>query len=367
VSRNAQLVCVTSPFLPAEVGRGAETIVHEYANWLYSTGQDVLLVAGSPEPRTGIHEGAVPARAVKVFEARRRWPLGIDSASSVVPHLAWQLRRIGPRLSHAIHPADAAAARLAGVPYLVTYEGIALPRSFAGRPALRWLLRYASTGARLIICPSVACASHLEQVYGHRSTVIPNGLDVARFTGLEGVRQPGLILCAATPDDRRKRVEVLVDAFGRLAPGRPEVELALAGYCSEERRTELLARVPEALHSRIIFVGQVDRTELAKWYVRASVTCLPSLNEAFGMVLVESLATGTPVVGSRHGAIPEIIDEEVGALFEADDAAACADALLDALERSGDDAVAEACRRRARSYDWSVIGPQIVELYDKVV
>jgi glycosyltransferase involved in cell wall biosynthesis len=114
------------------------------------------------------------------------------------------------------------------------------------------------------------------------------------------------------------------------------------------------------------FTGDLDAQELRQLYETATVTCLPSLNEAFGMVLLESLASGTPVVGADHGAIPEVINDAVGALFPPDDAEGCGRALLEVIERSNGPGMAAQCRARAEQYDWSVIGPQLVEVYEAV-
>ena len=82
------------------------------------------------------------------------------------------------------------------------------------------------------------------------------------------------------------------------------------------------------------------------------LSALPSWGEAFGLVLAEALACGTPVVGADREGIPEVLggDERVGRLFSGDEPAALARALLDALELAGADATAAACRARAEVF-----------------
>src|SRR5207302_7368357 len=93
-----------------------------------------------------------------------------------------------------------------------------------------------------------------------------------------------------------------------------------------------------------------DPAVLAPSYSAAWVTALTSVGEAFGLVLAESLACGTPVVGSRHGGIPENVDSPaVGRIFMDDDPAAIARTLVEALELCGDDGTTEACRLRAEA------------------
>jgi glycosyltransferase involved in cell wall biosynthesis len=96
----------------------------------------------------------------------------------------------------------------------------------------------------------------------------------------------------------------------------------------------------------------------------AHVAVLPSVEEGFGVALVEALAAGTPVVAARSGAGPEIVTDEVGRLFEPDDR----DALVSALDEAlafGD--VAVACREHAQRWDWSAIGPRYEELEQRAV
>ena len=94
-----------------------------------------------------------------------------------------------------------------------------------------------------------------------------------------------------------------------------------------------------------------DRAALSRAYATAWVTVLPSRDEAFGLVLAESLACGTPVVGSNDGGIPEIVDRpEIGRLFDGDEPAGLARALLEVLELAGDPGTIAACRERAGEF-----------------
>src|SRR5204863_4596648 len=92
--------------------------------------------------------------------------------------------------------------------------------------------------------------------------------------------------------------------------------------------------------------------DLPALYRAAWVSALPSTGEAFGLVLVEALACGTPVVGADREAIPEVLgaDDGVGRLFAGDDPRAVARALLDALDLAADPATAARCRSRAEAF-----------------
>ncbi len=360
----ADSVCLTNPFAWPDVRRGSETLVRSLARWLHDRGHEVEIVSG------GTSSGSTLADGVRVTRLRARdatWlHRDLDVDTTFVPAMARHLRRARPQVVHSFLYADAAAARLARRPYVVSYGGIALRDSFVGHPVRRRLFRLASSGARAILCPSEAAARHLRDQYGFTAKVIPNGIDTASYR-VDATRQPGLIVCTATPDDARKRVDVLVDAVVAASRRRPNsIELVLAGAASPERRRALLARVPDDVRGRVSFAGDLDELQLRRLYASAALTCLPSLNEAFGMVVLESLAAGTPVVAAAHGALPELIDPSVGALFAPDDVGACADALLAMLDRTPDLSLEDRCRQRASRYDWSEVGPELQSLYAEV-
>jgi phosphatidylinositol alpha-mannosyltransferase len=330
---------------------------------LASAGVRTEIVAGGPQ--RGRHE--VDGVRYETVRGRdlRRLARDLDVDVTIVPAMAARLRAIAPDVVHSFLYTDALAARLARRPYLVSYGGIALRSSMRGHVLRARMFASATRGARAVVCPSEAAAAHLLNEFGFHAQVIPNGLDVSRFA-VDVERDGTRILCAATPNDRRKRPEILVDALGVLVARGLDVEVAFAGDVDESRKAELAARLPDAARSRLRFLGQLDEAGVAKAYASAAVSCLPSLNEAFGMVVVESLAAGTPVGGTRHGANPELLTPEVGPTVPADEVLGCADALEEMLSISGSSTTSVACRARAQRYDWAEIGPKYLDLYERI-
>ena len=103
-----------------------------------------------------------------------------------------------------------------------------------------------------------------------------------------------------------------------------------------------------AAHAGIEVIDMDDRAELARLYASAWASALPARNEAFGLVLAEAMACGTPGVGANLHGIPEVIDSPaVGRLFDGDDAADVARAILETFELAEDPSTADACRERA--------------------
>lgn len=354
---------LTNPYALPDVRRGSETLIQGLGGWLGPRMPAGVSVMAGGSGASSYQLDGLRYRRVKAPDLRRLHR-DMDPEVTFVPGLTLRLRQARPALVHSFLYTDAAAARMAGIPYVVSYGGIALPGRFRTRRVKWKLFHFASARARRVFCPSMAAAEHMRTEYGYPAEVLPNGLDTSPYwqPGIE--RDPGLILCASTPDDRRKRVEVLVRAFGRLAPARPDLRLVLAGSAGPSTQRDLLAFLDDRLRPRVRFVGDLEASELRTWYSTAALTCLPSLNEAFGLVLVESLAAGTPVVGADHGGIREIVLPEVGALFEPDDPQSCATALQSVLD-SGDQAMEQECRQRASKFDWDSVGPLYLAAYEE--
>jgi len=192
--------------------------------------------------------------------------------------------------------------------------------------------------------------------YGADSTrvdVVPPGVDLATFT--PGVADRGKL---GIPDD----AQVLLFA-GRLQPLKaPDLLLrALAVLRAQEPRAcavivgapsgtdpDWLPGLARHLGIPAIFVPPVGRAELAAYYRAADVTAVPSYTESFGLVALESLACGTPVVAAAVGGLPTAVGE-AGILVEGHDPEVWAGALARALRQPPDP---RAARRQASRFSW---------------
>jgi glycosyltransferase involved in cell wall biosynthesis len=334
--------------------------MHGLATWLRGQDIDARIVAGHSAPQTYAIQG-IPYQTVRAWNLRR-WHPELGPAVTMIPAMAARLRRLRPTIVHAFSYHDAIAAKLAGVPYLISYAGIIAPRSWRRAPWQYRLFRKASRDARAIFTPSNACAVAFLRDYDLHTELIPYGLDTATFARPAVRRVPGRIMCAATPDDARKRPDFLVQAFAQVAERDPHATLVFCASASSGTQKRLLGLLPERLRARVSFLGNIDRDRLREEYAKAALTVLTSVEEAFGLVLIESFAAGTPVVATHSGAVPELVDASVGRTFARDDVEGCANAMTDVL-RAEPAAFAAACRRHARQYDWDAVGPRMLDLY----
>jgi glycosyltransferase involved in cell wall biosynthesis len=160
-------------------------------------------------------------------------------------------------------------------------------------------------------CP----ADRVECVYAgsNVSTAASENIDSGRF-GARNILFVGV-------DWERKGGSILLDAFRSLRRSHPQASLTIVG-CS-----------PEINEPGVHVKGHVSLDEVAKYYRSASIFCLPTLNEPFGIVFLEAFSYGLPIVATKLGAIPEIVsDGESGYLVRPQDVGELADRLKELLD-----------------------------------
>jgi glycosyltransferase involved in cell wall biosynthesis len=246
-----------------------------------------------------------------------------------------------------------ALARAAGVPYLVNSESHgAHPRSVIARsirravfqPFVRAAAAYLATGTRarsyllelgaepaeVFIFPNacdveaIGAAADAARAAGESARLqrelAPNGLPLVLYVGR---------LVAV------KGVDTLLDAVAALGRRGLPVSLTIAGDGPERGDLERRAR---SLDVRPVFLGEVAPDALPALYAAATVVCLPSRDEPWGVVVNEAYAAGTPVVASEAcGAAADlVIPNETGERFAVDNAGELADALAHVLSDSGE-------------------------------
>jgi phosphatidylinositol alpha-mannosyltransferase len=166
-------------------------------------------------------------------------------------------------------------------------------------------------------------------------------------------------------DEPRKGMAVLIDALPRLVERYPGLQLLIVGPGDED---ELRSRVG-GLAGHLRFLGQVDDAAKASALRSADVYCAPQTGgESFGIVLVEAMAAGAPVVASDLHAFRRVLrNGEAGRLVAVDDGAALAEGLIAVLENDPlAKRYAAAGTGAVRRYDWSVVANQIMRVYETV-
>ncbi len=163
-------------------------------------------------------------------------------------------------------------------------------------------------GLRMVLTPSESSRRDVVSEFGvdrARTRVVLLGVDEG-FVPPTEPRVPGRILAMASADAPVKGIATLLEAFAKLRTERPELELVLVTKPIAGGRTERLLD-ELALRDHVRFVHGVSDAELVRLMGSAEVACVPSLYEGFSLPTVELMATATPLVVSRAGAIPEVV------------------------------------------------------------
>ncbi len=253
------------------------------------------------------------------------------------------------------------------VPYVCCIKGVLAEESRceSGWPRLMlWglsrLERLNARRAPLVLSTSRYCCERIEEHYGVpacRLRLVPEGIDVGLWNpaggdaaAIDGAREPHTVLCVARQYPR-KRVADLIKAFQNVHQQLPSARLVVIGDGPEHGALrELVQRL--GLGAVVQLLGALpDDGAVREWYRRSAVFCLPSIQEGFGIVFLEAMASGLPVVSTTATAIPEVVPNgKAGLLVPPRDPQALAEALLKLLTDP-------ALQAQQRAYGREHVGP----------
>lgn len=383
-------VLIVADLSPLGPGGGGERVLLEHARGLARRGHDVRVLARAPDgsapPATvvdGVRVRHVPAArgSMRAFAraatAGARWAtdtwLAEESADVLAIHqplagwgaLTAPRARALPALYTFLSPAPLeyrSRRRMTG-----RHRGG--PGGAASVVAL-WLLERAclQRAARIQVLSDYS-ADQLWRLYAiadDRVVRIPGGVDVTRFRPIDeratvraalGLPADRPVLLTVRNLEARMGLDTLLRAMARVRHEIPDALLVVGGIGS--RRDELLALGGAlGLDGTVRFVGWIGDDALPRWYQAADAFVLPTRElEGFGLVTVEALATGTPVIATAVGASPEILEPlDPSLLVPRDDPEALARrlaAFLAARDSAATRRLRAACRDyAARRYTW---------------
>lgn len=366
-------IALTSPYCWPQRWRGSERMLHDLSHWLAARGHEVTIISTAPGERREEADGAV-----RRILLPQRGPLGLElRALNFCHRFAFQVEAeiaaAPPDAVLALNHHDAwgvLRARRHGARPRLVYQAVGIPirRYFRRIPLDGWMFRQALAGADGVLTLSRFAGDMLAAEFGRDSLLLHFPTDLAPL-----LRQPKptpdgalRLLFVADLNEPRKGALLLARAFARVAAGRPDAWLDYVGHDGPEIRAAIVAALPPGLAARVTFHGARPAAELPAIYARASVFVLPAIWEAQGMVLVEALAAGTPVVACDHAGVTDIVDDPtIGFLappgpiqgHAATDETALAEAILAAAELSVRPETEAACRARATAFGLDRLGP----------
>jgi phosphatidylinositol alpha-mannosyltransferase len=365
---------IVCPYL-WDIPGGVQAHVRDLAETLIAAGHHVSVLAPGEENTPGMPAYlAVAGKTVPIpyNGSVARLQFGLVSATRV---RRW-LRDGSFDVVHVHEPAPPSLSLLtvllADVPLVATFHSASTRSRFLAmfNSAVQAILERLS--GRIAV--SQAARKMIMQHLGADAVVIPNGVAVATYAEAEPLpgypRDPalgGTLGFIGRYDESRKGMSVLLTALEQLVQARPGLRLLVAGRGDE---SDFVERLPASLADSVVMLGMVSEADKASLLRSVDVYVAPNTGgESFGIILLEAMAAGTPIVASDLDAFRRVLDDgRAGMLFSNRDA----DGLARALETMLADAsvrgqLAEAGAAVVRPYDWQVVAAQIVRVYEIAV
>jgi len=362
-------VALVSPY-DMDVPGGVQSHVKNLADALAAIGDDVGIVAPGRRSRGRLQTVGSSLR-IPFNDSVAPIALGPGAARRTTR----ALRAFAPDVVHVHEPGvpwvGLAAAGFGGAPVVATFHAWS-DRDRAYRAA-RPLLRRATAGLSATLAVSTAAADYHAAALGvarNRFEIVPNGVDVDRFAGAQPfpsfAGEDSILFVGRL--EPRKGLDRLIRAFTILKTTRPTLRLYVVGDGPDRDRCQEL--LPARLRTDVVFLGRVDNDELPRFYRSSRLFVSPALGgESFGIVLLEAMAAGIPVIASNIPGYRSVVSDGIDArLVPPGDAralAAAIEALLDHPASAA--ALVEEGRRTVRGYDWPAVARRARAVYERVV
>jgi len=353
-----------------DVPGGVQVHVGQLAAHLKQRGHEIVVLA--PGSRQASEPWVrIVGRPIRVPYQGTVAPICFSAHSART--IASVLRGFAPDVVHAHEPFSPSTAMLATLrsraPVVATFHAFAERSRLltAAAPALRLVWRK----LRVRMAVSVAAAGFVRSRFGDGIRIVPNGCDVELF-GNDGTKAArglptGRRMLWVGRLDAQKGFPIAVAAFRRIASEVPDLSFVVVG---EGRDRPAVSSLPPDVRRRMVMVGPVAHPSLPTYYAGADVFVSPAVGqESFGLVLVEAMAAGVPVVASDIAGYREVVRANVdGLLVRRGDPGALADAVRRVLsDPELASRLSEAGRARADRYRWDVVAGEIEAAYEDAI
>ena len=296
-------------------------------------------------------------------------------------HIGQAVAEFQPDIIHAHHVwVTPYVAYEMGLPYVISCHGTDL-MGFEKGPRYRDMALTAAQRAHSVIAISRQVQADAMKTYGLPEARVPliwNGFgaehfkvlpdatkeNVLREFGLEGWDRP--LVSFVGKFTHFKGIDVLLKAAAIYEKRLPGVQTLLVGH--GELWDDMLALREELGLKGVHFLGHQPQDKVARVYNAADVSVVPSRVEPFGLVAVEALACGTPVVATNAGGLPDFINEEVGALVPMENPQALAEAIINEIENNTKQTKGVYANRYAfENFTWKSQVAKMGELYRQAI
>lgn len=220
--------------------------------------------------------------------------------------------------------------------------------------------------AQKVITVGNGLKNEIESLSGrHDIEVIGNLVDLSKFTIKKRIKNEKFIFFSLAFLEGEKGFDTLIKSFAKKFKDK-EAVLYIGGDGSQRSWLEALT-VENGVKDQIIFLGALSRDDVAKWMNKCDCFVLPSRYETFGVVYIEALASGRPVIGALNGGAEDIINNLNGYLIPIDDIDILAEKMIevyDNIESYDEEEISSDCLKR---FSPKVIVNKIISVYKEVL
>jgi len=363
-------VALNGRYTGVEEPTGAQTVAHDLFGYLVRAERPFGLIIFADTSMPGVDEWAQGKDVELVHVPFREWGRMRAQGFEQV-RLTRCARARGASLLY--HPINTCPRFGSALPQVVTLLDLNFHHEpqWYGRAFTTWLEHTTVPGlgkAERVVCISDWVAEDARRTLGldpERVRRIYCGLHHLQPSG--GIEAETDLVLAVNPFQPHKNLVRIVDAVAALRQKRPRLRLRVVGRPQDNFRHD--PELARCLQLDFVHVtGYLSEAELANEYRRASVLCMPSLAEGFGMPVIEAMSLDTTVVTSSRSCLPEI-SGAAGILVDPESVAAITDGLQTAMEESDGDRKRRhrIGREHIRLFDWTRIAKQYVDLFSEVL
>lgn len=267
------------------------------------------------------------------------------------------------------------AALQSGVPYVITVHGTDLMGFKKDERYHKYALEGAKNASKIITISRQVHNDTLELYKLPENQLIlnPNGFDDEIFKvkdvnkeelfkkfGLDIIPEKLVSFVGKFTDF--KGIDLLIKAARIVTDEIPKIAFAFAG--DGQLMPDMKKLKAELKLDNVHFLGHQTQIDVASLYNAADVSVVPSRIEPFGLVAIEALACGTPVVATRAGGLPDFVNEEVGQLVEMENHEALADAIIEEIRNNTKQTKGKyAAKYALDNYSWNKTLQRVIEIY----
>ncbi|XP_021744073.1 sulfoquinovosyl transferase SQD2-like [Chenopodium quinoa] len=362
--RRIALFVEPSPFAYVS---GYKNRFQNFIKYLREMGDEVMVVT----THEGVPEEFYGAKLIGSRSFPCPWYQKVPLSLALSPRIISEVAAFKPDIIHASSPGimvfgALAIAKMLCVPIVMSYHThvpVYIPRyTFSWLVKPMWLvIKFLHRAADLTLVPSAAIAKDLlaaKVTADNRIRLWNKGVDSESFHPRFRSSEMRWRLSNGEPDKPlivhvgRLGVEKSLDFLKRVMDELPEARIAFIGDGPyREELEKMFAGMPA------VFTGMLQGEELSQAYASGDVFVMPSESETLGLVVLEAMSSGIPVVGARAGGIPDIIPEDqegkTGFLFSPGDLDDCLSKLKPLLhDRELRETIGKAAREEMEKYDW---------------